>query len=135
MTTALEALLTTLAALVATYRGNLAAFANSVDALDRYAPAAVRDAAKDVARAVACESAEVVAAAAAGVATACAGDEWARAEVAGRFLSAVKRLQLVTTIKRHPRAGRFSTLVSAIESGRFSKAQYKLATELAAEVA
>jgi hypothetical protein len=64
----------------------------------------------------------------------CSVDEYAAKEVAGRFMSLVRRLKVLSAIARHPRANRFYTLTDAIGRGKHTKAQWTLALKLASEV-
>jgi hypothetical protein len=64
----------------------------------------------------------------------CSKDDYAAKEVAGRFLSAVRRVRAIRAIMAHPRGHRFYELRCAIEKGRFTKAQWALAVKLAGEV-
>ncbi len=64
----------------------------------------------------------------------CSGDEYAAKEVAGRFMSLVRRLKVLGAIARHPGASRFYTLTDAIGRGKYTKAQWALALKLASEV-
>lgn len=63
----------------------------------------------------------------------CSGDEYATKEVAGRFLSGVRRVKVLRAIGRHPRRARFETLTIALEKGRYTRAQWDLAVKLAME--
>lgn len=117
------------------YPNGLSEFAFSPDLPDRWHAEAVRNAAKKIAANVAPLSDAEVAQVHAALEFVCAGDEYAAKEVAGRFLSAVRRLRVVTAIKKHPRAGKFATLVAAIERGKFTPSQWDFARTLAAEAA
>lgn len=136
--TKLEALaaVAAMATEIASYRGGLESWAYSPDALDRWPAQALRDAMGKIAKELAAAGAtdEDVAEVHAAMVAACAGDEWATTEVAGRFRSAHRRCVLVSTIRRHPRAHQFRTLVEALNRGRYTKGQYELARNLAAEV-
>lgn len=116
--------------------GNGAGFAYSMDAIDHTIPHVIRRDAMTLARAVAVAGdEELTVRAHVALCWACQGDDWAEKEVAGRFLSAVRRVLVLRAIAKHPRADRFYTLRSAIERGRFSKAQWQLACRLAKEAA
>ena len=115
------------------FGGNLRSFAYSTDTPDRIVPVALRERAATVAKAVAGDSVATAAVHAILVAL-CAGDEWATGEVAGKFLSACRRIVLCRKIEKHPRAAKFSTLMEALWRGRFTQKQLELAQKLAAEV-
>lgn len=114
----------------------LAGFAYSMEQLDQWQAQAFRTASAILAHNVVVgglsdnEIAQVHAA----LAYVCSGDEYAAKEIAGRFLSAVRRIKVLRAIGRHPRGGKFYTLTEAIEKGRFTKAQWQLAVKLASEV-
>jgi hypothetical protein len=122
-----------LAAEIARYGGNLQTFADSPDALDRAAPAALRRQAAALAELVAGQADDVAEAAAVALDAACSGDAYARRELAGRFRSAVRRLRVAAAIERHPRAAQFVGLRSAVLRGRCTSAQWQLACALAKE--
>lgn len=131
------ALIDAMATEIATYRGRLESWAYSPDAADRWHAQALRDSMGKIAKGLAAGGAsgvdvnEVHCA----MVVACAGDEYATAEIAGRFLSAHRRSVLVGRIRRHPKGHQFQTLVAALERGRPTKAQFDLASKLAGEVA
>lgn len=131
-TAALE-ILTHIAREVPRYGGRLSDFAYSIDAIDKIAPEALRRDAMDLAKLVASASDELVERTRVALFWACQGDDYARKEIAGRFRSGVERLQLIHWIERHPRAGRFGSLMSALAGKRFTKAQLDLGRKLAAE--
>ena len=112
---------------------NVGAFAQSIDAADRIVASAIRERAIELAESLVGAPAEAVDAAEAALAEACEGDRWATEEVAGRFRSAITRLELVAAVERHPRAWKFRSLVSAIRRGRFSRKQLAFAKRLAEE--
>lgn len=120
---------------IASYGGRLASWAYSVDAIDRFPAEAFRRRASRLSQAMAPFTDSEVDEIARALEGACAGDEYAKAEIAGRFRSGVRRARLATAVRRHPRAARFSTLIEAIERGRYTKAQWTLAQRLATEAA
>lgn len=138
MNATLETVLSSLLAIqneIASVRPNLAAFAYSPDLLDRWVAEGVRARALGLAKLVCELSDEQVERVSVCLFWVCSGDVYATAEVAGRFMSAVRRLRLAAAIRRHPRAFNFGSLVSAIERGKYTKAQYALASKLAKEAA
>ena len=124
-----------IAAELAPYAGNLGGFAYSLDKLDNLAAQALRAQMALLAWGVVLgdltenETAQVHAA----LAFVCSGDEYAAEEIAGRFLSMVRRIRVVRALGRHPRAERFRSLADAIGRGRFTRAQWDLAKKIAAE--
>lgn len=118
------------------YRGRLGDFAFSTDSLDRGHAEALRKQIAILAWNVVVgdmtdnEIAQVHAA----LAHVCSADEYAAKELAGRFLSSVRRVRVLRAIGQHPRANRFDSLTDAIEKGRHTKAQWAFALRLAAEV-
>lgn len=117
------------------FGGNLAAFAYSPDAVDQAHASAIRRQAAELAKSMVGQSEETVEEVAKALDAVCAGDRYATLEIAGRFRSGVRRARLLAEVARHPRAARFASLVDAISSGKYSKAQWQLAIKLAAEVA
>lgn len=116
------------------YSGKLGEFAYSPERLDQWHAEDVRGRATKIAKVVAAMSDHDVEAVHMALTFVCAVDEYAAKEIAGRFMSAVKRLRVLRAIGSHPRALRFSDLCEAIEKGRYTKAQWDLAQKLAAEV-
>ncbi|WP_438029072.1 hypothetical protein [Sorangium sp. So ce233] len=125
--------LTEIAAEVPRYGGRLEAFACSVDWIDRAWPEALRRRAAELAQLVAPAPDELVERACLALAFACAGDSYAEREIAGRFRSGVRRLRVLDALERHPKRSRHGALVRALERGRFTAEQWKLAQRLANE--
>ncbi len=125
-----------MAAELARYGGRLCDFAFSMDAIDRWPAEALRTQSAVLAWnvVVGALSDQDVAAVHAAFVSACAGDEYAAKELAGRFMTGVRRVRVLRAIGQHPRGDRFSTLCEAIERGKFTAAQWALAQKLAAEV-
>lgn len=117
------------------YPTGLAGFAYSMETLDQWEAERFRNAAMILAhQCVTSEFSEnEIAQVHAALAFVCSKDEYAAKEVAGRFLSAVRRVRVLRAIQRHPRSGRFETLKIALEKGRYTKAQWVLAVKLAGE--
>lgn len=113
----------------------LSEFAYSMDEIDKWEAQAFRTAMGILAHQ--CIRGELsdneIAQVHAALAFVCSGDEYASKEVAGRFMSFVRRTKVLAAIARHPRAGKFYTLTEAIGRGRFTKAQWTLAVKLASE--
>lgn len=126
-------ILTRADAYVRRYNGVLTELSQSTEWLDYGIPQNIRDMAKDLAK-VTFEDADLAERAFLALAWVCRNDDWATREVAGRFLSLCKRLVLVSTINRHPRAWKFESLTDALLRGRATAAQLKFARTLAAEV-
>lgn len=114
--------------------GPLSSWAYSPDALDRLAAAGLRDRVHNLAIGLIGLPAEDVETVAVALDAVCAHDEYARDELAGRLRSAVRRLELVERMRRHPRADRFYTLVQAVSRGKATGKQMDLARKLAGEV-
>lgn len=115
------------------YRGDLATFAGSSESLDRMGPESLRADCATIARLVVDEPAEVIAWHHAALAWACQGDTWALAEVAGRFMSAVRRIRLAAKVRAHS-GFRYYDLAEAIIRARYTAKQWAFAKKLAAEV-
>ena len=113
----------------------LAQFAYSMDEPDRWHAEAFRNACAVLAHQCVTSgfSDNEIAQVHAALAFVCSTDEYASKEVAGRFLSAVRRVRVLRAVNRHPRSGRFETLKIALEKGRYTKAQWALALKLANE--
>lgn len=120
---------------LAQYGGKLGDFAYSIDKIDHMAPQALRAQCSILAwnLVIGKLSDEDVATVKAALKEACAGDAYAVKELAGRFMSCIKRIRVVRAIGRHPRADRFTTLCEALERGKFTAAQWAFAQKLAAE--
>lgn len=126
------AALTHIASEVASYAGKLESFAYSMEKLDVWHAEALRDKCRSLAKLVAMDV-ELADRTGVALSFACSADPYAAKELAGRFRSFCARIRLATAIRRHPRAGQFYTLISAIESGKFTAPQLKLAKTIAAE--
>jgi len=127
--------LTDFAAELARYSGNLDAWATSFEDMDRWLAQGMRNRGKALALATFTRDAADLERIAIAFHWACMGDAWATKEIAGRYLSACRRLALYTAIERHPRARKFASLVSALRSGKFTAKQLAFAKTLAAEAA
>ena len=115
------------------YRGDLATFAGSSESLDRMGPESLRADCATIARLVVDEPDDVIAWHHAALAWACQGDAWALAEVAGRFMSAVRRIRLAAKVRAHS-GFRYYALAEAIIRARHTARQWAFATKLAAAV-
>lgn len=118
---------------VPTYGGRLEDFAASMDSLDTLGPRCMRDRVVDIAKLVAHETDDVVAWHHVAISWACQGDAWAVREVAGRFMSAVRRLRLAWKVRAHSGC-KFWDLAEAIVRARYTAKQWAFAKKLAAEV-
>lgn len=126
------AALTHIAREIASYGCNLGSFAYSRDEIDVWHAEALRDRCRALAKLVAMDV-ELADRTGMALSFACSADPYAAKELAGRFKSLCARIRLTTAIRRHPSAARFATLISAIESGKFTTNQLAFAKTLAAE--
>lgn len=127
-------ILTRIALDVPTYRGKMAEFAYSTESLDRFGVETLRLWTTDLAKLVAHEGDELVERTNVALRMACAGDEFAEKEIAGRFMSAVKRLRNIKILAAHPRAGRFYDLIDRYRAGKaLTKPQRGLLAKLIEE--
>ena len=129
---ALESL-TTIARELSAYGGRLGSWAYSSERVDQWDAEAMRGRCKALALLVA-HDVELAERTRVALTWACQGDAYAVKELAGRFRNACARVRLAAAVRRHPRADRFGTLLSCIDSGRLSMAQLELAKKLEAEV-